>query len=105
MFMISTVTLLGLAGDPIPGHPDFRYIDLETREAIDERPYFSKIPVCYWDRGVSNYLLRIPKGHLVVIFGRIESEPTLGLMVVVEQIRHFESNLAIHRRPSELKQD
>ena len=105
MFMISTVTLLGMAGDQVPGHPDFRYIDLETREAIEERPFFSKIPACLWDRGISSFFLGIPKGDFVVLFGRIESNPQLGLIVVVEQIRHFKSNLADNRRPSELKQD
>ena len=95
--MISTVTLLGLMGDPVPGNPEFRYVDFESRDAFDEAPYFSKIPVAYWDRSVSNYLLRIPKGHYAVIFGRVETDPEVGLYVLVEQIRHFQSNLKVHQ--------
>lgn len=105
MSMISSVTLMGLAGDPVPGFPGFRYIDLESRDAFNEDSCFSKIPVCYWDRGISSYLLNVPNGHYVIIFGRIESEEGLGLCVVVEQLRHFDSNLLKHRsgKPQEEK--
>ena len=95
--MISTITLLGQASDAIADHPTFRYIDIESREPFEENSFFSKIPVMYWDRSSSNPLLRIPNGHFVVIFGRLESHPTLGLYVLVEQIRHFQSNLKSHQ--------
>lgn len=88
---------MGLAGDPVPGYPEYRYVDLETTEAINEEIHFSKIPICYWDRSISGYLLNIPNGHFIVIFGRIEAEPGIGLHVVVEQLRHFDSNLLRHR--------
>ncbi|MBO7574035.1 MAG: hypothetical protein J6T25_04605 [Bacilli bacterium] len=96
--MISTITILGQAGDLIEGHSQFRYVDFESREAFEESSFFSKIPVMYWDRSSSNPLLKIPNGHFVVIFGRLESHPELGLYVLVEQIRHFSSNLKIHQR-------
>lgn len=95
--MISTITLLGQASDLIPGYNAFRYIDIESREPFDENSFYSKIPVMYWDRSTSNPLLNIPNGHFVVIFGRLESHPKLGLYVLVEQIRHFSSNLKIHQ--------
>ena len=91
--MISTITLLGQASDAIADHPMFRYIDIESREPFEENSFFSKIPVMYWDRSTSNPLLSIPNGHFVVIFGRLESHPELGLYVLAEQIRHFSSNL------------
>ena len=93
--MISTISLLGLAGDLIIDHPMFRYVNIESREPFDENSFFSKIPVMYWDRSTSNPLLKIPTGHFVVIFGRLESHPKLGLYVLVEQMRHFSSNLKI----------
>ena len=96
--MISTITLLGQASDLIPGYKAFRYIDIESREPFDENSFYSKIPVMYWDRSSSNPLLNIPNGHFVVIFGRLESHPKLGLYVLAEQIRHFSSNLKIHQR-------
>ena len=95
--MISTVSLLGQAGELVPGHPQFRYINIESREPFNEDSYFSKIPVMYWDRSKANPLLRIPEHHFVVIFGRLESHPELGLYVLVEQMRHFPSNLLIHQ--------
>lgn len=95
--MISTITLLGQASDAISDHPKFRYIDIESLEPFEENRFFSKIPVMYWDRSASNPLLRIPNGHFVVIFGRLESHPQLGLYVLAEQIRHFPSNLKIHQ--------
>lgn len=95
--MISTITLLGQASDAIPEHPKFRYVDIESREPFEENSFFSKIPVMYWDRSTSNPLLRIPNGHFVVIFGRLESHPQLGLYVLAEQIRHFQSNLKSHQ--------
>ena len=91
--MISTVTLLGQADDLIPDQPKFRYINIESREPFEENSYFSKIPAMYWDRSTSNPLLKIPNGHFVVIFGRLEAHPQLGLYVLAEQIRHFPSNL------------
>ena len=91
--MISTITLLGQASDLINDHPMFRYINIESREPFEENSFFSKIPVMYWDRSTSNPLLKIPNGHFVVIFGRLESHPNLGLYVLAEQIRHFPSNL------------
>ena len=96
--MISTITLLGQASDPIEGHSQFRYVDIESREPFDENSYYSKIPVMYWDRSSSNPLLKIPNGHFVVIFGRLEAHPELGLYVLAEQIRHFASNLKVHKR-------
>ena len=96
--MISTITILGQASDPIEGYSQFRYVDIESREPFDENSYFSKIPVMYWDRSSSNPLLKIPNGHFVVIFGRLEAHPKLGLYVLAEQIRHFSSNLKIHQR-------
>ena len=96
--MISTITLLGQASDLIPGYKMFRYVDIESREPFDENSFYSKIPVMYWDRSASNPLLNIPNGHFVVIFGRLESHPELGLYVLAEQIRHFSSNLKIHQR-------
>ena len=99
--MISTVTLLGQAGDPIPGFPEFRLIDIESREPFDENSFFSKIPVMYWDRSCANPFLNIPNGHFVVIFGRLEAHAELGLYVLAEQIRHFPSNLAIHQKKPE----
>ena len=98
--MISTVTILGQASDPIEGYSQFRYVDIESREPFDENSFFSKIPVMYWDRSSSNPLLKIPNGHFVVIFGRLEAHPKLGLYVLAEQIRHFSSNLNIHQRRS-----
>ena len=91
--MISTITILGLTEDPIEGYPEFRYINIESREPIEEKSFFSKIPAMYWDRSASNPLTKIPNGHFVVIFGRLESHPKLGLYVLAEQIRHFPSNL------------
>lgn len=93
--MISTVSLLGRASDLIVDQPMFRYIEIESREPFEEHSYFSKIPVMYWDRSTSNPLLKVPNGHFVVLFGRLEAHPTLGLFVLVEQIRHFPSNLKI----------
>ena len=93
--MISTISLLGQASDLISDHPMFRYVNIESREPFDENSFFSKIPVMYWDRSTSNPLLKIPNGHFVVIFGRLESHPKLGLYVLVEQMRHFSSNLKI----------
>ena len=102
--MISTVSLLGQINDPIPGFPEFRIVDIESREPFDENSYFSKIPVLYWDRSCANPFLNIPNGHFVVIFGRLESHPQLGLYVLAEQIRHFSSNLLIHqKKPSKKK--
>ena len=96
--MISTITILGQASDPIEGYKQFRYVDIESREPFEENSFYSKIPVMYWDRSSSNPLLRIPNDHFVVIFGRLESHPVLGLYVLAEQIRHFSSNLTIHQR-------
>ena len=96
--MISTITLLGQASDLIEGFDTFRYIDIESREPFDENSYYSKIPVMYWDRSNSNPLLKVPNGHFVVIFGRLESHPKLGLYLLVEQMRHLSSNLKIHQR-------
>lgn len=93
--MISTITMLGQASDLIPDHPMFRYIDIESREPFNEESFFSKIPVMYWDRSASNPLLKVPNGHFMVIFGRLESHPVLGLYVLVEQMRHFSSNLKV----------
>lgn len=95
--MISTIALLGQAGDRIDGYNGFRYIHVESREAFNENIYLSQIPVMYWDRSKNNPLLRIPNGHYVMIFGRLESHPVLGLYVLVEQMRHFPSNLKIHQ--------
>ena len=99
--MISTVSLLGQAGELIPGHPEFRIIHIESREPFNEDSYFSKIPVMYWDRSPSNPLLKIPNGHFVVLFGRLESHKDLGIYVLVEQMRHFPSNLLIHQEKVE----
>lgn len=96
--MISTITILGQASDPIEGYDKFRYVNIESREPFDENSFYSRIPVMYWDRSSSNPLLRIPNDHFVVIFGRLESHPVLGLYVLAEQIRHFSSNLTIHQR-------
>lgn len=96
--MISTITILGQASDPIEDFKTFRYVDIESREPFDENSFYSKIPVMYWDRSASNPLMKIPNGHFVVIFGRLEAHPKLGLYVLAEQIRHFPSNLLIHQR-------
>lgn len=102
--MISTIAILGLAGDPIPGYPEFRKINLESREAFNETSFFSEIPVMNWDRSSNNPLLKIPNGHFVAIFGRLESHPDLGLYVLAEQVRHFPSNLKIHQQQKEENQ-
>jgi len=91
--MISTIALLGLAGDQIENFPEFRIINIESREAFNENSFYSQIPVMYWDRSKNNPLLKIPNGHFVMIFGRLEAHPVLGLFVLVEQMRHFPSNL------------
>ena len=95
--MISTVSLLGQAGEQIIEHPEFRIVHIESREPFNEDSFFSKIPVMYWDRSQNNPLLKIPNGHFVVVFGRLESHPELGLYVLVEQMRHFPSNLKQHQ--------
>ena len=102
--MISTITILGQADDPIPGFPEFRNVNIESREPFDENSFYSKIPVMYWDRSASNPLTKVPNGHFVVIFGRLEHHPELGLYVLAEQFRHFPSNLLIHQT-KEKKQD
>lgn len=91
--MISTIALLGLAGDQIESFPEFRIVNIESREAFNENSFYSQIPVMYWDRSKNNPLLKIPNGHFVMIFGRLEAHPVLGLFVLVEQMRHFPSNL------------
>jgi hypothetical protein len=96
--MISTITILGQASDHIKGYDTFRYVNIESREPFDENSFYSKIPVMYWDRSASNPLMKIPNDHFVVIFGRLEAHPDLGLYVLAEQIRHFPSNLKIHQR-------
>ena len=96
--MISTVSLLGQAGDQIEGFPEFRIVHIESREAFNEESFFSKIPVMYWDRSTSNPLTKVPKGHFVCIFGRIEHCPELGLYVLASELRHFPSNLKEHNK-------
>ena len=96
--MISTITILGLADDLIKGYDTFRYVDVESREPFNENSFYCKIPVMHWDRTSSNPLLKIPNGHFVVIFGRLEAHPVLGLYVLAEQFRHFPSNLKIHQK-------
>lgn len=91
--MISTITILGQAADLIEGYEQFRYLEVESREPVDEQSFYSKIPVMYWDRSNANPLLKVPKGHFVVISGRLEQHSQLGLYVLVEQMRHFPSNL------------
>ena len=91
--MISTIAILGQADDPIKDQPMFRYVNIESREPFEENSFFSKIPVMYWDRSTSNPLMNVPNGHFVVVFGRLESHPELGLYVLAEQIRHFASNI------------
>ena len=92
--MIITVALLGRTSDRIPGYPQFRMIEIESVEAFNEDTFVSHIPAKYWVReSTDNAFTRIPNGHFVVIFGRLESHPELGLYVLVEQIRHFSSNL------------
>ena len=96
--MISTIAFLGRASDRIEGHPQFRMIDIESVEAFDEKTFVSHIPVRHWDReSTDNALLKIPNGHFVVIFGRLESHPKLGLYVLAEPFQYFSSNLAIHK--------
>ncbi|NLB49106.1 MAG: hypothetical protein GX813_04655 [Erysipelotrichia bacterium] len=77
----------------IEGYEQFRYLVVESREPVDEQSFYSKIPVMYWDRSKSNPLLKVPNGHFVIISGRLEQHPQLGLYVLVEQMRHFPSNL------------
>ena len=105
--MISTVAILGRACDRIEGHPNFRYIEIVSMEAFHENTFVSYIPVKHWDReSTDNALLKIPNGHFVVIFGRLESHPELGLFVLAEQFQYFSSNLAIHKLVNkEEKQD
>ena len=100
---ISTVSLLGQAGDIIAEYPEFRIVHIESREPFNEDSFFSQIPVMYWDRTANNPLLKIPNRHFVVLFGRLESHPKLGLFVIVEQMRHFQSNLKIHNQPKQEK--
>ena len=95
--MISTVSLLGQADDLIPEHPTFRNINLETIDAFEEEVTVSKIPCMYWDRSKCNPLTKVPNGHFVCIFGRIEHNPEIGLYVLVTEMRHFPSNLNIHK--------
>ena len=95
--MISTVSLLGQAGDQIAEFPEFRIVHIESREPYNEDSFFSEIPVMYWDRSPNNPLLKVPNGHFMVLFGRLESHPKLGLFVLVEQMRHFPSNLKEHQ--------
>ena len=96
--MISTICILGQASDPIEGYNTYRMVDVESREPFDENSFYCKIPVMYWDRSARNPLMKIPNGHFVVIFGRLERHPELGLYVLAEQIRHFSSNLKVHYR-------
>ena len=86
--------MLGLADDLDPNYPSFRYLKIESREPFEEKSTFSRIPVMYWDRSVSNLLTKIPNGHFIAIVGRLESCPEIGLYVLAEQVRHFSSNLA-----------
>ena len=92
--MVSNVTILGQASDPIKDQEGFRSVIVESCEAFNEQSFFSKIPVRHWDRGTSKVLLDIPNGDIVCIFGRIESDPNIGLYILAEQIRHFKSNLS-----------
>ena len=102
--MISTIALIGRTSDRIEGYPLFRMVEVESVEAFDEKTYLSKIPVRYWDRDLpDNPLLRIPNGHFVVIFGRLESYPGLGLYVLVEQMNYFNSNLRVHQQAENQK--
>ena len=96
--MISTITICGQASDRIKEYPQFRYIVLESREPFDEKSFYCKIPVMYWDRWTTtNPMLKVPNNHYMIIVGRLESHPDLGLFVLVEQFRHFPSNLKIHQ--------
>lgn len=90
--MVSSITILGQAGDLLESNKDFRYVIVESCEAFDERCFISKIPVRYWNRGTSKILLDIPKGDMVCVFGRLESDPDIGLYVQAEQLRHFSKN-------------
>ncbi len=90
--MVSNITILGKAGDVVEGHEEYRYIIVDSYEPFDEKSFESKIPVKYWNRGISRVLRNIPNGHYVCIFGRLESDPNIGLYILVEQIRHFSAN-------------
>ena len=101
--MVSNVTMLGQASDLIKGHEEFRYIIVESCEAFDDKSFFSKIPVRYWNRGTSKVLRDIPNGEIVCVFGRIESDPDIGLYILVEQLRHFSAKSLKNKDSKEKK--
>lgn len=83
--MISSVVVTGILKDK--QNEVFRIVETNSTDAFHpEQAIISEIPVMFWTRDKSNPLMNASEGKFVVIKGRLESHPKLGLYVLCESL-------------------
>lgn len=85
--MLSSVVVVGHLGEHID--PFYRYLEVEDENVMHDDLSISRIPIKYWTRMSKNVLMSMQKGKNLVIRGRIESDPKLGLYILVEDFNYI----------------
>lgn len=88
--MISDVVLSGSAGSCI--NKLFRYVEIVRPTPIGGEFPTDRIPVMYWSKQPSCAFYRIPVGSLVLVKGRLETDPELGVVILCEHLEILSRN-------------
>lgn len=85
--MISDIVLTGRLKNIISKNKKFRIIETTSEDVLNGKTIVSEIPILFWTREENNLLNRIPDDTFVIIRGRLESNKSIGLYVLVEHVQ------------------
>lgn len=72
---------LGKIIDPIT-----RFIEIDYLDESSGKMLFDGIPIRYWNKRPNSYLMKLKSGSMIAARGRIISDPSVGLVVIIEYL-------------------
>lgn len=85
--MISNVCLTGRLGGKI--NAKFRQVEIDRTPIHSDQEVVDLIPISYWNTHHNSRLSRLDDGVLVMIKGRLERDPEIGIYIQCEHLEYI----------------
>lgn len=82
--MFTNAMLVGRLGEALDENT--RYIEIDHLDETSGRILSDRIPIRYWNKRPNCYLMKLRSGSLIAARGRIMTDRTCGLCIIIEYL-------------------
>lgn len=81
--MLTNIVAIGVIDEEIRSNVRMLAVERPHRDPNGDF-VIDKMPICYWSRATNNYFMTMRRGTLILVKGRLEHMPEVGLTIVAD---------------------